>query len=71
MRSERQFPQRYEIIEEDHHFRREGEKYYRVSKIYRNVIDRESGRLVDKQLIRDNHSEVMYDYAQIPAELIR
>lgn len=71
MRSERQFPQRYEIIEEDHHFRREGEKYYRISKIYRNVIDRESGKIVDKQLIRDNHSEVMYDYAQIPAELIR
>lgn len=71
LRSEREFPQRYEIIEEDHHFRREGEKYYRISKIYRNVIDRESGRLVDKQLIRDNHSEVMYDYAQIPAELIR
>lgn len=71
MRSEREFPQCYEIIEEDHHFRREGEKYYRISKIYRNVIDRESGRLVDKQLIRDNHSEVMYDYAQIPAELIR
>ncbi len=71
MRSEREFPQRYEIIEEDHHFRREGEKYYRISKIYRNVIDRESGKIVDKQLIRDNHSEVMYDYAQIPAELIR
>ena len=71
LRSEREFPQRYEIIEEDHHFHKEGEKYYRISKIYRNVIDKKSGEVVAKELIRDNHSEVMYDYSEIPQELIR
>ena len=40
-------------------------------KIYRNVIDRATGKVTDKQLIRDNHSEVMFDYDQIPKELIR
>ena len=71
LRSERQFPQYYEIFEEDHHFHKEGDKYYRISKIYRNVIDRATGKVTDKQLIRDNHSEVMFDYDQIPKELIR
>lgn len=71
LRSERPFPWRYELVEEDHHFVREGEKYYRVSKIYRNVIDRESGDLLKKELVLDNHSEVMFDYSLIPRGLIR
>lgn len=71
LRSEAEFPQRYELIEEGHHFRREDGKYYRVSKIYRHVIDKASGKIADKQLIRDNRSEVMFDYDLIPAELIR
>ena len=46
-------------------------KFFRISKIYRNVIDRKSGSVVEKQLIRDNHSEVMFDYELIPKELMR
>lgn len=71
LRSEREFPHYYEIIEENHHFHKEKEKFFRISQIYRNVIDRATGEITDKQLIRDNHSEVMYDYDQIPQELIR
>lgn len=71
LRSEREFSQCYEIYEENHHFHKEGEKYYRISQIYRKVIDRASGEVTDRQLIRDNHSEVMYDYELIPKELIR
>lgn len=71
LRSEREYPQRYELYEEDHHFHKEGKKYYRISKIYRKVIDRASGEIMARELIRDNHSEVMFDYSQIPEELIR
>lgn len=71
LRSEREFPQYYELYEEDHHFHKEGEKYYRISKIYRRVIDRTSGKILGRELIRDNHSEVMFDYSLIPKELIR
>ena len=71
LRSEREFPERYEIFEEDHHFHKEGKKFFRISKIYRNVIDRKSGSVVEKQIIRDNHSEVMFDYELIPKELMR
>jgi len=71
LRSAKPFPYSYELIEEDHHFKKEGEHYYRNSKIYRLVTDRESGELVDKELILNNHSKVMFDHALIPEELIR
>lgn len=71
LRSEREFPNTYEIVEENHHFALEGAKYYRISKIYKVSKERESGEIVSKELILDNHSEVMYDYSLIPKELIK
>ena len=71
LRSETPFPWRYELVEEDHHFQKEGETYYRRSKIFRLVIDRETGAVVRKELILDNRSEVLFDYELIPRELIR
>lgn len=71
LRSEREFPYRYELVEEDHRFQKEGEKYFRVSKIYRKITNRLTNELVKKELALDNHSEVMYDYSLIPRELIR
>lgn len=71
LRSEREFPWRYRLVEEDHHFRKESNTYYRVSKIYREVLDASTGRVLAKELILDNHSEVMYDYDLIPKDQIR
>ncbi len=70
LRSEREFPWTYELVEEEHRFQKEGEKYFRVSKIYRLVKDRATGDVLRKELILDNHSEVMYDYSLIPADQI-
>ncbi len=71
LRSEKPFPWSYELIEENHHFKKEKDKFYRNSKIYRNIYDVKTGDLVEKELIMDNHSEVMYDYDLIPKELIK
>ncbi len=71
LRSEKPFPCRYRLVEEDHHFRREGEKYYRISKVYRLVIEKESGAQIRRELILDNHSLVMYDHNLIPQDQIR
>ncbi len=71
LRSEREFPWRYELVEEDHHFRKEKEKYYRISRIYKVTIDKQSGDVLQKELVLDNHSEVMYDYDLIPRDMIR
>jgi vancomycin resistance protein VanW len=71
LRSEKEYPWTYQLVEEDHHFAKEGDKYFRISKIYKETLDRESGKLLKKELVLDNHSEVMYDYSLIPEELIR
>ena len=71
LRSLRPYPQRYRLVEENHHFRREGDQYYRISQVYRLVIDRATGAQTAKELILDNHSRVMYDPALIPKEQIR
>lgn len=72
LRSERQFPYRYRLSEENHHFKKEDDgRFYRISQVYRSVIDRESGREIRKELILNNHSQVMYDYSYIPEEEIR
>lgn len=71
LRSEKEFPYVYEIYEEDHHFQKEGKKYYRCSKIYRSIKNRKNNKTVNKELILDNHSEVMYDYNLIPKDLIK
>ena len=71
LRSEREFPCRYKLVEENHHFKKEGEKYFRISQVYRIVIDRLTNEELYKELILDNHSAVMYDYALIPKDQIR
>lgn len=71
LRSEKEFPWKYQLIEENHHFEKEGDKYYRVSQIYRDTIEKETGNIIKKELIWDNHSMVMFDYDLIPKELIK
>ncbi|MDD6312127.1 MAG: VanW family protein [Firmicutes bacterium] len=71
LRSRTEFPYSYELVEEDHHFRKEGDSYYRVSKIYRQVTEKATGNIIAKELIWDNHSLVMFDPELIPGELLR
>jgi len=61
----------YKLIEENHHFRKEKDKYYRISKIYKETSDILTGDIIERELILDNHSEVMFDYELIPKELIK
>lgn len=58
-------------MEENHHFAKEGAKYYRISKIYREQTEKATGKITEKKLVLDNHSEVMYDYDLIPQDQIR
>lgn len=71
MLCEAPFPCRYELIEEDHHFKQENGEFYRNSKVWRLVIDQKSEQTLEKQLILKNHSLVMYDHSLIPPEQIR
>ncbi len=71
LRSETELPYTFELLEENHHFHREGEKFYRISQIYKLTRDRATGEVLDKTLVLDNHSEVLFDYSLIPPDLIK
>ncbi|MDD3193499.1 MAG: VanW family protein [Oscillospiraceae bacterium] len=61
---------RYRLKEEEHHYTRESDGYYRNSLVYQVITD-QAGELLEKKLILQNHSKVMYDPALIPQEEIR
>lgn len=64
--------EKYKITEEDNHFAKDKEGvYYRNSKVYRIITDKQTNKEIRKELILDNHSKVMYDYELIPKEQIR
>lgn len=71
LRSEKEFPWFYELVEEDHHFKKSNQTFYRNSKIYRLTRDKSTGQELARELILKNHSEVMFDYDLIPKDLIR
>lgn len=71
LRCENKLPYYYKLVEENHHFKKENGKYYRISKIYKLTIDKKTKKEISKILVLDNHSEVMYDYSLIPKELIK
>ena len=71
LRSERPYPYRYRLKEENHHFRKEEDGWFRISQVYRLVIDRMTGEIREKELILDNHSRVMFDPSLIPEDQIR
>lgn len=71
LRSTNEFPYRYKLIEEDAHFHKEKEQYFRISKVYRLIIDKKTNKEVKKELLLNNHSGVMYDYNLIPKDEIK
>lgn len=72
LRTTQEFPTTYRLVEEGHHFHKEENgNYYRISKIYRETLDRATGEILSRQLQWDNHSKVMFDPSLIPEEQIR
>ena len=72
LRTTKEFPFGFRIVEEDHHFHQEDNgKFYRKSRIYREIIDKSTGDVVKRELKWNNRSEVMYDYSLIPSDQIK
>ena len=71
LRSEKSFPYNYRLVEENHHFKKEENKYYRISEIYKETFDSATDNMLGKDLVLDNHSEVMYEHTLIPKDQIR
>ena len=72
IRSTEPLKEKYKIVEEDSHYAKEDDGiFYRNSKVYRIITDKETKQEIKKELILNNHSKVMYDYDLIPKEEIR
>ena len=54
-------PHTFHIHAENEYFSREGGVVYRNGEVYRDIIDRTTGRCVERQLIRTNHARLMYE----------
>lgn len=61
LRGERALPYSYHIEVKNEHFEKENDGIYRYGEIYRRVIDKVTGNVVDRELLRSNHARVMYD----------
>ena len=72
IRCNKPLKQKYKIVEEDSYYAKEKNGvFYRNSKVYRIIMDKQTKEVIKKELILNNHSEVMYDYDLIPKEQIR
>lgn len=72
IRSTEPLKEKYKIVEEDSYYAKEDDGiFYRNSKVYRIITDKETKQEIKKELILNNHSKVMYDYDLIPKEEIR
>ncbi len=61
IRSSRETPFAYHIIERNHRFSREGQRTFRENEIWREVIDRRTGDRVKEEMLVRNHAEVKYE----------
>ena len=61
----------YKLHEENHHFKEECGKFYRTSLIYKLTVDKRTNQILNKNLVLNNHSEVLYDYNLIPQHQIK
>lgn len=61
LRADKEIDKAYHIESEDEYFIKVGSDVFREGKVYRNTIDKRSGNIIKRELIRENHAKVMYD----------
>ena len=60
IRTTKHLPYSYHVFEKNHRFIKIGEEYFRENEIYRNIIDKNTGKIFDTELMKKNFSRVMY-----------
>ena len=61
LRAAEQQPHTFHIHAENEYFSRENGVVYRNGEVYRDKIDRLTGKCLESQIIRTNHAKVMYE----------
>ncbi|MFV0395240.1 MAG: VanW family protein [Coprobacillaceae bacterium] len=65
IRAEKQQNTKYHIKVEDEHFSKEKGIVYRNGNVYRSAIDKKTGKVIKRELIKQNHARVMYDTSNL------
>ncbi len=68
MYADRQIPFTYSVFEQNHRFLSKGGRNFRENEIWRKVIDRRTGKTVNKEILVRNHSEIKYELNFRPQE---
>lgn len=63
-------PHSFHIHGENEYFSRENGVVYRNGQVFRDIIDRVTGRCIESQLIRTNHAKVMYELMPLSSNVI-
>ena len=71
LRVNRSQPSAYHIIEEDAHFVRQGEDYYRRNRIFQRVVDKTTGNEQRRTLLKESNAKVLYDAEFINPDSLR
>lgn len=71
LRSEKSLEHSYHIVEQNSYFTQKKDGYYRNNEIYKKEINKRTGNLINKTLVTQNHSKVLYDEQYIPIDMIR
>jgi len=71
LRAEKKLPESYHVRAEDEHFVREEDGVYRCGEVWREVVDKKTGKTVSRTLVKKNHAKVMYDPGLIEPEKFR
>ncbi len=60
LRAETSLDIKYHIQVRNEHFSRSGDIWYREGEVWRSCLDKATGRVVSKELLKKNHARVMY-----------
>lgn len=71
LRAEYPLPYTYHIREENPSFTEENGVFYRHNQIYRKLVDKATGLVIEDRLLMESHAQVLYDSKFInPAQII-
>ncbi len=56
---------KYHIAAEGERFVREGADVFRCGEVYRTAVDKRTGNVIGRELIRKNHAKVLYDTSSL------
>ena len=70
LRASENIPVKYHIKTENEHFIRVDGTVFRRGQVYRTCIDKVTGEVISRELLRDNNARVMYDTSHLNVETV-